>query len=105
MAERSRSENGPVSPEERVNRALSNIEIRDAVSDPRGTAGFKEYAVKGGKIIGATSAGLLFLAGAVVLKTIEYSARFLQGVVENPDKPSKWLDPIKAAAKGKKEKK
>lgn len=105
MAERVRSENGPITPEAATGNAVARIEAREAVSVPAGTEGFKGFIIEGGKGAGITLAVLLGLAVAAILKTVEVSARLMQGIVENPDKPEKWLGHVKEAFSFKKDKK
>ncbi|MFH1968016.1 MAG: hypothetical protein ABIJ84_01360 [bacterium] len=107
MAEKLRTgepEKGLENSGEGIGRGLSKIEARDAADSIAGSKwieGAKGYILGGGKIVGV----LLALSALVVLKAVEVSAMLMQGIIENPDKPEKWLEPFKKSfKKDKKEK-
>jgi hypothetical protein len=100
MAETPRSEQEPSAPEIKLDKALSISEAKDSSIFLRGAEGFKGYVAKGGKIAGVTAGTLLLLAGALIFKILEKSALLMKGIIENPDKPEKWIEPLKKSFKG-----
>lgn len=100
MAETSRVEQESATLETKIDNALSNGEAKDASIVLKGTEGFKGYVAKGGKIAGVTAGTLLLLAGALIFKILEKSALLMKGIIENPDKPEKWIEPLKKSFKG-----
>ena len=105
MAEKLKVENEPAGADAKVDKGLAKIEAGDAASAPKGAEGFKSYIASGAKGLGISLAVLLGLAATAVLKIVEISARVLQGIAESPDKPEKWLEPLKKSfKKDKKEK-
>jgi hypothetical protein len=83
------------SPEVNLERNLSNLEAREGASLPRGVEGFKSFVGNGLEFLGRGTVVLLALATAAVFKITEYGLRFMQGIIKNPEKPEKWLDPVK----------